>query len=433
MSRLLVILFLVAGMAAGRPGPALAAQGTTALTMEDCIRTALEHNPQLVSSAQSIVIARNGLRQTRSSYSPQLTLNASEGPHGSSGGGATLSGNGATLILGMAFWQSGRQDLVSQSRANLRASVSSHADTRLSVATVVANDYFAVLTAAELERVARTGVENSEQHRKQVAAQIEQGKVAGVEIHTVDDDLAQARLSLIDAVATVRAAIAALKTDMGIPYTTDLLLARHTIGAQEATPEETKAVAMALANRPDLQAQRSVVEARRYAVRVARVARGPVVEIAGEANRQYPDWEDGSSAWNLAAGVTWPILDGGSSAAAQSTAEANLTTSEADLEALANQATLDVQSALIELSQARERITAGEEALTAATARLRSAEAKYREGLGILIEVTDARQAFSSAEADAVRARFAYQVARIALQRATGTLPLPGAEAVGPR
>jgi len=46
-----------------------------------------------------------------------------------------------------------------------------------------------------------------------------------------------------------------------------------------------------------------------------------------------------------------------------------------------------------------------------------------------LLEVTDARQALTSAEADAVRARFSYQVGRIALQRAMGVLPLPTGEA----
>ena len=87
---------------------------------------------------------------------------------------------------------------------------------------------------------------------------------------------------------------------------------------------------------------------------------------------------------------------------------------------------LQVESALIEIERTSERIKASEQAVTAATARLHSAEVKYREGLGILVEVTDARQSLTSAEAENVRARFSYQAALIALQRATGTLPLPG-------
>ena len=118
-----------------------------------------------------------------------------------------------------------------------------------------------------------------------------------------------------------------------------------------------------------------------------------------------------------------------SCAAAQRTAEANLIASEAILQNLSNEATLAVQTALIELERTAESIKACEEALTAATARLRAAEVKYSEGLGILIEVTSARQDLTSAEADLVRARFDYQTAVIALQREMGTLPIPDEDA----
>ncbi len=152
-------------------------------------------------------------------------------------------------------------------------------------------------------------------------------------------------------------------------------------------------------------------------------------QVAGQAAESYPDWNDTRSSVSLSAGLTWPLFDGGNTAAAQDAAAANLTSSEADLQALADQVTLEVQSALIGLESAAEKIRATDEAVIAATARLRSAEVKYQEGLGILLEVTDARQALTSAEADAVRARFSYQVGRIALQRAMGVLPLPTGEA----
>jgi hypothetical protein len=163
-------MLILGGLAAAMPGAVPAQQQSQALTLEDCIQTALAHNPQLVSSAQSVVVARHGLRQARSSYAPQLTLNASDGLHGSSGGGAGTPGDGASLILGMTFWKSGRQASVAQSKANVRAATSSYADQRLSLAKLVADDYFAVLAAAELVGVARAGVEFAEQHRKQVAA-----------------------------------------------------------------------------------------------------------------------------------------------------------------------------------------------------------------------------------------------------------------------
>lgn len=398
------------------------------LALEDVIRIALEHNPQLVSSEQSVATARAGLRQSRSSYSPQLTLDASQGVRGASGGGSAPDTDGASLILGMTFWRSGRSDAVAQSRASVAAANSSYADRRLSVASLVADDYYAVLAAAELVGVAKAGVEAAEQHRTQVEKQIEQGTVAAVEIHTVDEDLANARLSLIDAQSTVKSTLAALKADMGIPYTTELQLAPSIIGAQGTLPSQAEAVAAALEKRPDLQAQRAVIQGRKAGVRVAKAARGPVVAISGQAAGSSNDWSDTASSWDLTAGLSWPLADGGYTKAAEDAAKANVISSEAELQTLTDQATLEVQDALFELERSAESIRATEEAVTAATARLNAAEVKYREGLAILIEVTDARQALTSAQAEAVRARFAYQVAEIGLQRATATLPLPGAE-----
>ena len=403
--------------------PLLAQQQSSPLTVQDIISIALQHNPQLTSSEQSINVAKAGLRQARSSYSPQLTLDASQGVQGSTVVGNRIqTGDGASLILGMTFWRSGRRDTVAQSQAGVAAATASYADRQLSVAALVAQDYYAVLAAGELVAVAKTGVEAAEQHRLQVQNQIEAGIVAPVEIHTVDDDLAQARLTLIDTRSTLRATEAALKTDMGIPYTTDLQLAPSTLGARAALPAETEAVAQALAQRPDLQAQQAVVQARQAAVRVAKAARGPVVDITGQAAANSDDFSDNSSEWGLTAGLTWPLADGGFTKAAEDAARANVVSSQADLQTLINEATLDVQNALIDLERSSERIKASEEALTAATARLSAAEVKYQEGLGILIEVTDARQAVTTAEAEVVRARFDYQVGQIALQRSTGAL-----------
>ena len=278
MNRTLKTLLLVCAVAGACASVARAQEQTTALSLEDCIRTALERNPQLTSSAQSVAVAQAGVRQARSSYSPQLTLNATVGTSGSSGSGvgsSTQGTNAADLILGMTFWRSNRQDTVSQSRAGLQTAAASYADRRLSLAKLVADDYYAVLAAGELVGVAKAGVDYAEQHRRQVEKQIAAGSVAPVEIHTVDDDLAQARLSLIDARSTVRTALATLKTDLGLPYTTDLQLAPSIMGAETKSPALAEAVGTALQTRPDVRAQQATVEARRFGVRIARTTRGP--------------------------------------------------------------------------------------------------------------------------------------------------------------
>jgi outer membrane protein len=404
------------------------------LTLDEVVAYALQHNPLLVSSQQGVAVAQAGVRQARSSYAPQLTLEGTAGTSGSSGGSgfsATQSNNNAVdLVLGMTFWRSGRSASVAQSRANVQVAAASYVDRRLSVAQSVAQDYYAVLAATELLGVAKAGVESAEQHRVQVQKQVEAGTVAPVELHTVDDDLAQARLSLIDARGTVQTALATLKADMGLAYTADLQLAPAIMGAEAKTPTAAEAVDLALRTRPDLRSQEALVTTREAAVRVAKAAHGPVLEVGAQAAAGSAEHSDDNSSWQLTAGISWPLADGGYTAAGVDIAQSNLISAEADQQTAINQATLEVENALTDLQTASERIAASEQALAAAQARLTAAEAKYREGLAILIEVTDARKALTSAEADLVRARFSYQAGQVTLQRAMGTLPLPAEETV---
>jgi outer membrane protein TolC len=90
-----------------------------------------------------------------------------------------------------------------------------------------------------------------------------------------------------------------------------------------------------------------------------------------------------------------------------------------------NQVGLEVDNALVEVNRTRERMQASAKSVAAAEARMAAAEGKYQQGVGILLEVIDARVAVTRALADQVRARYDYQIALVALDRAQGTLPVP--------
>jgi len=87
---------------------------------------------------------------------------------------------------------------------------------------------------------------------------------------------------------------------------------------------------------------------------------------------------------------------------------------------------LEVEQALVEVERTRERLGASAKSVAAAEARLRAAEGKYQQGVGILLEVIDARVAVTTALANQIRARYDYQAALVGLQKATGTLAVPG-------
>ncbi len=407
-------------------------QNAQPLSLEECILVALHNNPEIISSQQDIISARAGLTRARSSYYPQLSLNASEGITSSRTGASLGAGNSGSdwrdeldLRLSMTLWRSGRSDNVAENRLGLRTAELSHLNMMQVLAEQVATDYYAVLASQELVAVAEAGVESAQQHLQDVKTRIRLGAAAEVDIFAVEDDLARAQLDLIDARSGVRLALARLKFTMGVPYTTDLHIAPVPLGMEEALPSLPDAVNSATEKRPDVLASRITIRAREYALAQAKMRRGPILELGGQYDQSYTDWDANDDSWNVLATASWPLFDGQATKADETSARAGVRRSEADQQRLLNQVALEVENALVEIDRTSERMKAAEKSVAAAQAHLRGAEAKYRQGVGILLEVTDARAALTSAAANQVRARFDYQVALVALQRATGMLSLP--------
>jgi len=402
------------------------------LSLTECILVALQNNPEIVSSQQGIIGAQAGLTRARSDYYPQLSLNASEGitSGGISAPRSSEWRNEIGLGLNMTLWRSGRSANVAESRLELEMAKLGHIDTMQALAERVATDYYAVLASQELVAVADVGVEAAQQHLQDVKTRIRLGAAAEVDIFAVEDDLARTELDLIDARSGVRSALAHLKFTMGVAYTTDLQIAAVPMGVAEALPSLAEAVNSAMDKRPDVLANRKAIRSRQYALEQAQTKRGPTVELGGQYGRSYTDWRANDDSWNVLATASWPLLDGQATKADETSARASIRHSEAALQLLLNQVALQVENALVEIDRTTERMKASEKSVAAAQAHLRAAEARYRQGVGILLEVTDARAALTSAAASQVRVRFDYQVALVALQRATGMLALPGS-AVG--
>lgn len=396
------------------------------LSLSDCVNIALRNNPQLVSSAQGVVSVRAGLTRARSSYYPQLALSATEGlARDATGTDGAQTQSEVDLTSRLTLWRLGREESVAESRASLQASEESHASTVQSLVSQVAGDYYAALAARQLVGVAEAGVESAQAHLNQVNARIALGATAEVDAFTAESDLAQAQLDLIDARSGLKTSFAQLRNTLGIGPEAAFELAEEAAPEAMATPSLPEALSLALERRPDILASRASVQASRYALAQARIRRGPVPELAADYGQGFTDWDARDATWSVGFSLSWPLFDGYSSKADVEAAQANWVRADANLRQLTNQVGLEVETAVVEAERTRDRLEGTAKLVRAAEARLAAAEGKYRQGVGILIEVTDARVAVTSARASQVRARYDYQTALDSLQRAMGTLAAP--------
>jgi outer membrane protein TolC len=396
------------------------------LSLSDCVAIALRNNPQLVSSAQGVVSARAGLTKARSSYYPQLALSATEAlARNATGTEGAQTQSEVDLTSALTLWQPGRQESVAQSRALLQASEESYASTVQSLVSQVAGDYYAALAAGQLVGVAEAGVESAQAHLDQVNARIALGATAEVDAFTAESDLAQAQLDLIDARSGLKTTFAQLKNTLGVGPEITFELAEEAAPEAMPTPSLADALSLALERRPEILAGRASVLASRYALSQAQIRRGPLPEVAAEFGQGFTDWDARDATWAVALSLSWPLFDGYSSKADVEAAQADAARAEADRRQSVNQVGLEVETAVVEAQRTRERVEGTAKLVRAAEARLAAAEGKYQQGMGILIEVTDARAAVTNARAGQVRARYDYQTALVSLQRAMGTLAAP--------
>ncbi len=408
---------------------ALAEEVAGPLTLQQCVLIALERNPRLAGSEQNVVGAGAGLTRARSPYYPQLTLGLLEAVANDPADGTERTED-ASLVLRQTIWESGLRESVQESAARLESVEFGYAADVQSLVEQVAVDYYGVLAADRLVGVAEAGLESSSRHLEEVQARIEVGVSAEVDRFTAEDDLARVELSLIDARSLVKVARARLKTTMGMSQETVLDLAEPPALAAETPPTLSRALATARENRPDILGARASVEASRSALRQAEIRRGPLADVSGRYDWGYTDWTRRDPSWDVALTLSWPLFDGYATRSDVTSARASFARSELQLQALLDDVGLEIESALTEVERAGQRVVATAKSVAAAEARLRAAEGKYQQGVGILLEVTDARSDLTSAQANQVQAAYDYRTALVGLQRVLGTLAPPEGEAV---
>jgi len=179
-------------------------------------------------------------------------------------------------------------------------------------------------------------------------------------------------------------------------------------------------VAMALARRPDLEAERARGDAARSAKSAIRAERLPRLDV--EADYGVNGLTPGSSiaTRQVAVQVTIPILDGFRREGRTAEQEAVVRETEVRARDLRQQIVADVDGALLDLASAEAQQAIAAERLKLANDELAQARERFKAGVAGNIEVIDAQSSLLRARDTDIDARSAAATARVALARAAG-------------
>ena len=313
---------------------------------------------------------------------------------------------------------------VRSAQADARASSAVADATAEQAATTATNAYVramradADLRARQADTVLATELLNIAQ------SQLQAGTGVGLDVTRARSQLANTRAALIASRNTREHAHLDLLRSLALPVGTEIVLTDSLSPAagSEPLPDEPSLVAMAIRNRPDILAEDQRVRAARQGLSAIKAERLPSLGLVAD------DGIIGKNGAKLLNTYTWglqvslPIFDGFRREARVQEQQSVIKEAEIRRHDLEQQAQVDVRGALIDLSGAREQLGAATERLSLAEQEVSQARDRFNAGVAGNADVVNASLALTSSRTLVNDAETLYQLARVALARATGSV-----------
>lgn len=253
-------------------------------------------------------------------------------------------------------------------------------------------------------------------------SQLKAGTGVGLDVTRARAQLAATKASLIGSRNARDRAQLDLARALSLPANTRVVLV-DSLGANAnlGVADERALVAQAMATRADLRAEVQRLRAAQTSISAVRAERFPTVGLVAD------DGAIGKMGQRLLNTYTWgvqltvPFFDGFRREGRIQEQSAIAAESRARLRDLELQVSADVHGALLDLSGAREQVDAARERLTLAEQELSQARERFNAGVAGNADVVNASLALTTSRSLVIEAETAYDLARVALARATGS------------
>jgi len=396
----------------------------SSLSLEEALAAALKNHPQIVEAKENLSGAEARTGQALAGYYPQISV-AADWSRGRTFLTAleairTTEVHTDALYLKQTIYDFGRTaGAVEASRSNRDAVDKALAITRQDVTLRVKSAFYLLLAAEkQVEATGETAKAREAVHR-QALEFFKQGIRAKVDAARAEANLFAARTSLIRAQNNRDIARVELANAMGIASLGDYSLHEPAL-VPAALPDGEQAYRAALANRAELQQLSDLKSSAEAGLKTARGSYLPVFSgtaAVGYADRDFPPK---GKVWALGLNLTMPLFSGFSSLEQVREASANINAASARQDNFRLQIGKEVQSAWLSVNEATARIASTEMEVAAAGENRALAEGRYHEGVGSIIEVTDAQSLALEAQTAHIQARYDYYTALARLDRTMG-------------
>lgn len=307
-------------------------------------------------------------------------------------------------------------------------------DNRDLLVLAVGGSYLQVVAAAARVDSARAQLETARAVYAQAARQNEAGVNARIDVDRSQVELQTQRLRLISLETDLATQKLVLSRLIGLPLGQEITLTTTMEYARRREPALQDALAVAFANRADLQAADAQVRAAHQARDAAKAQNYPALAVNGTYAVAGETPAQSNGVFSVFATVDFPIWRGGRIQADLAAAEAAYAQRRAEYEDVRGRVDVEVRTAFLRLAATNEQMTVAESNRTLAQSTLRQARDRFAAGVADTVEVVQAQESVATAEQDYIASLYAYYLVKLSVARATGnteqgiaTLLQPGA------
>jgi outer membrane protein len=417
------------------------------LTLDEVVRSAREHQPQLRQAQFGTRAAQARADEARAPLLPQVSATAGyqrttanfigrpgSVPQNSTGG----TGTGTTATAGSRFdtfnffstsvgvtqliWDFNQTlDRYRSAAAQARATEETERATTLQLVLNARAAFFDARAQKALFAVARDTLTNQQRHLAQSQGFVEAGTRPQIDLAQARSDTATSEVNQINAANAFESSKAALNQAMGIEGPTDYDISDEALPALPGEDQPLDALLQeAQKARPELASVGEQIKADALLVHSIEGAYWPA--LGASAGFTQGGTTLTSLGWNFQAGLglSWGIFQGGLTTAQVHEAEANLGSLQAQLDLVRQQIRVELDQARLSVHAGKASLSATQDGLVAAKQRLELAEGRYETGVGNAIELGDAQVAVSNAAAQVVQSDYRLSTARAQLLKALG-------------
>ena len=407
-------------------------RGFRSKPLTDLIEEALTSNLDVAAAVARIVQADANARISGSALLPAVGLNSSFTRSRSSQSSGTTTGSGGSerQLYNASLSASYEIDFWGKNRAALRSAEELAAASRfdrevvaLTTVATVANTYFQVLAANDRLRVARENLEAATRVYNLIKERFDAGTASALDTSQQESVVGTQRANIPPLEQLLRQNMTTLAVLIGRPP--EVVKVRAGSMNQIAIPPVTPGLPSDLiGQRPDIREAEARLESGNASVYSGRAAFFPSITLTGEGGYQSAVFRTlmrpESAFFNLAAGLTQPLLDG-----ARLQGQYDLAKGRQDeLLQLYRKAVIsgfaDVENALLAVRQTTERERLQRDVVRSSRQAFQISEQRLREGAVDLVTVLNTQQTLFQAQDLLAQVRLQRLQAVISLFQALG-------------